>query len=206
MRIYKELYKNNHIDVARALSNVGSAYGNMGDAFFCMKYSSEALKMFKSLYPGNHYDVAYALYNVACSYDDLGDKQNFLKYTLESLRMHNELAKNADNLDTVMALKNVGLAYHKLNDALSALKYAKEALRMAKNLYREPHPLIAICLFCIAKSYRLSGDRGLEHDTLLKALEMKHVLKKLFDYDIKFDLSPERFKFDEKQFKYKVIK
>jgi hypothetical protein len=76
---------------------------------------------------------------------------------------------------------------------------------MAKNLFKEPHPLIALSLFCIAKSYRVSGDRGLEHDCLLKALEMKHILKKLFNYDIPLDAPPEKFNFDEKQFKYKVI-
>ncbi|CAF0708136.1 unnamed protein product [Brachionus calyciflorus] len=206
LRIYKELYDGDHVDIARALANVGSAYGNLGDAFFGLKYSVQALEMFKKLYSGDHYDVAYALYNVACSYDDLGDRNNFLNFTLRSLKMHQDLVNGRDSLDTILLLKNTGLAYSKLNNAINALKYAKDALKMAKNLFKEPHPLIAICLFCIAKSYKASGDKNLEHENLLKALEMKYILKKLFGFEIFFDSPTEKFRFDEKQFRYKLKK
>ncbi|RNA24216.1 tetratricopeptide repeat [Brachionus plicatilis] len=206
LKSYTNLYFSNHVDVARSLANVGAAYGNLADPFMALKYCQKALEMLKSLYEGNNNDLACALYNVACCYDDLGDKQNFLKFTLDSLKMHKELADHKDNVDTIMLLKNASIAYFKLNDALNSLKYAKEALKMAKNMFREPHPMIAVCLFCIAKSYRVSGDLRLEHENFIKALEMKNILKHLFDFDISFDMSMEKFKFDPKQFRYKLKK
>ena len=61
LEMRQRLFKGDHPDVARSLSNVGSGHVALGDTWKALEYLSQALKMNRRLFNGPHPDTVASL-------------------------------------------------------------------------------------------------------------------------------------------------
>ena len=157
LRIVKQIYGQEHRDVASALNNLGVLYKDMGD------YSKAHLLLEEAVEVANqtrgHDDLAYAtnLDNLAEIYS-LQNRKNesidlykkALNITLQALGpQHSEVSVRLNNLATVYT--EVGL-YQEAEALL------KEAITIAHETIGEKNPGYATCLMNLAKVYVYLGQ------------------------------------------------
>merc|ERR1711964_866854 len=71
----ERIYGPNHREVASTLTNLGSAYGALGDAEKQRELLERALAIDEREYRPNHREVAITLTNLGNAYGDLGDAE-----------------------------------------------------------------------------------------------------------------------------------
>ncbi|CAF1136946.1 unnamed protein product [Didymodactylos carnosus] len=128
LKVYQDLYKDNHPHVARLLGDVGYSYNKLGDAHNGLKYSEQALEMYTNLYKNNHFDIAKSLGRVGYSYDKLGDLQKALKYYEQALEIYQHLYKGNDKR-VVKSLMTVAFCYKKLGNVQKFQELKEQAER-----------------------------------------------------------------------------
>eukprot|EP00971_Amphidinium_carterae_P215872 4284962-Amphidinium_carterae.1 len=73
LRIQEAHYGPDHPLVAMTLTDLGNAYGALGDASKQRDHSERALPILKANYGPDHPNVAVSLMNLGNAYGDLGD-------------------------------------------------------------------------------------------------------------------------------------
>ena len=177
LKIFQELYQQNHPDIAQSLNNIGLGYYKLGYVTDALKYYTESLKMFKALYQRNHPKIANSFNNIGASYQSLGNIPKGRMYFELALKIYQTLYKG-NHPDIALSLNNVGVAYETSGNITRGLKYYKEALEMFQALYQGNHPKIVSSLNSIGFTYEKLGNisKGLEH--YKEALKIGKVLYK----------------------------
>ena len=73
MEIKEKHYGPAHVQVAITLTNLGNAYGDLGDAHKQKEYLERALEISEKHYGPAHPEVAIILFNLSFAYVSLGD-------------------------------------------------------------------------------------------------------------------------------------
>lgn len=161
---------------ADAYSNVGYAYGKLGDVAKNLEYEQKALEIRKQLWGMLHSDVAKSYNNIACSYIALKDFDKALEYMQQALKIDNSLL-GENHPDVALRYANIGVIYSYLGDEKKNLEYQLKALDIRLAVYGEHNSDTAY-------SYSNLADAYSDLNECAKAVEYKkksaELLEKIF--------------------------
>jgi hypothetical protein len=126
LKLYQEIYKEVHPEVAMILNAIGVLHEKLGNAEESLTYKEAALKMRRALYEGAHLDIAGSLNNVGIAYELLGYIRLGIYYKEQSLKMIQSLYPN-NHPAVVACLNNVALGYEKLRGLEDYIHYKGRA-------------------------------------------------------------------------------
>lgn len=169
--IRRELFGEQHEEVATSLENIGYFYGELGDFQLALDYSQQALVMRRVLFGRLHQDIATSLRNVGSCYGRQGNPRRALEYSKEALSMQRELFGDR-HPDIATSLNDVGVWCGEKKDLNCALEYSELALAMRRELFGELHPATTTSLNNVAGCYGRRGDPERALAYLEHALEL----------------------------------
>ena len=154
------------------LGNLGSAYGDLGDAAKKRDLLERALKIKEAYFGEDRKEVAITLVNLGNAYGDLGDaaKQRDL---LERALKIKEAYFGEDHKEVAITLVNLGNAYGDLGDAAKQRDLLERALKIKEAYFGEDHKEVAIALGNLGNAYGDLGDAAKQRDLLERALKIK---------------------------------
>jgi len=140
--IYKIVYDDNHVDVARTLNDMGNTYHQLENPTEAFNYSQQALNIHIAI-PNNGPNISMSLNSIGCFCDLQGYYDRALEYHQRALEIRTELY--GDNHSTVAdSLFNMGMVYlhqKRYQDALIALEHA---LAIRKTLFGDTHADVVV--------------------------------------------------------------
>ena len=156
LSLLKELYGDNHLEVAIAYNNVGAYYREVGDYQKALAYQNNALQVWKNVYGDNHPIVASLLSIVSITYRVLTDYQDSLDCGEKSLAIRRNLF--GDNHPAVAeSYNNTGSIYREMHKYDKALEYQNKGLIIRQRLFGDNHPSVGISLHDLSLTYSAMG-------------------------------------------------
>ena len=148
--IRKEIYGENHKDVAASYSSLGKIYGDLGQYSKAKEYGEKALNIRTESYGERHCDVAESYSNLGNVYIDLGLYTKAKENHEKALNIRKEIY-GEHHSDVAASYNNLGIVYKKLDQYSEAKKNHENALVIRKEIYGEHH--------CdVAESYNNLGN------------------------------------------------
>ncbi|MEM7382802.1 MAG: tetratricopeptide repeat protein [Bacteroidota bacterium] len=167
LQICQDHYKEDHPDVARALSEIGTTLSQLGKRPEALEYKQQALAMRQRLLQGKEDpDLAHSLNSVGELLSHLGKHPEALKYKQKGLAMRQRLFKDADHPDIARSLNSVGISWEDLGNLSKALSYKRKGLEMRQRLSsNQYHQDIAHSLNNVGETLIKLGqaEEGLDH-------------------------------------------
>jgi tetratricopeptide (TPR) repeat protein len=178
--------QNSHI--ADILSEMGQAYGKLGNLEEELSHYKQALDFNLKLFPNDdHAHTAIFLSNVGSACTRLGKKlkqsdklEEGLKYQTDALEMRQRLYPGNHPNIADYSLPNMAEACEALGQIDKAIDYYEQALEMQRELYLGNHSAVALSLNNLAFAYKAKGDMEQFLSYLKEALNMRQAL---YPYD-----------------------
>ncbi|CAE7433018.1 NPHP3, partial [Symbiodinium necroappetens] len=163
LEIEERHYGADHLWVAMTLSNLGNAYGELGDYQRQKELLERCLRIGEQHYSADHPKVVMTLSNLGTAYGDLGDYQR-KKELLERCLRIGEQHYGADHPEVATMLNNLGNAYGDLGDHQREKELLERCLKIKEQHYGADHPEVAKILNNLGNAYGDLGDyqRGKE--------------------------------------------
>ncbi|MCG3114043.1 MAG: tetratricopeptide repeat protein, partial [Candidatus Manganitrophus sp. SB1] len=139
LAIRRDLFGEQHPDIATSLNSIGNAYGALGDHKRQLEYFEKALAIRRDLFGEQHPGIASSLNSIGNAYGDLGDHKRQLEYSEKALALSRDLFGER-HPKTATYLNNIGNAYGALGDHKRQLEYSEKALALSRDLFGERHP------------------------------------------------------------------
>ena len=179
VRLYRELAEANPAylpDLAGALNNLGTHYGEVGRRHDALAPAEEAVQLYRKLAKANPAylpDLAGALNNLGVRYSEAGRRHDALAPAEEAVRLYRKQAEaNPAHLPNLaMTLTNLGVRFGEVGRRHDALTPAEEAVRLYRKLAKANPaylPDLAGALNNLGVRYSEAGRR---HDALTPAEE-----------------------------------
>ncbi|XP_078601652.1 uncharacterized protein LOC144876343 [Branchiostoma floridae x Branchiostoma japonicum] len=151
-----------HPAIATTMSNLASAWHDLGDDRKVVRYHEHTLAMLQIIYGQNstHPDIATTLNNLGSTWSSLGDKRKAISYHKHALKMFKEIhGENAAHPHIAISLNNLGSAWHGL-DKRKAINFHEQSLQMRRNIFSDSsgHPDIATSLHNLGSAWEDLGD------------------------------------------------
>lgn len=161
--------------LAEAYTNLGIAYGHLGDHQREMEYQIKALKIREADPSADPLSLSASYNNIGTAYSTLGEYSEALEYGLKSLAILKSTMP-PDHPALADIYSNIGMVYGKQGDYQSAEEYQKCALDIRRRILSEDHPDLAYSYDQIGVTYSQLGryEEGLE--CLLKALASRELV------------------------------
>jgi len=147
-------------EVAKALTNIGEVYFELGEVKKSLVYSEQALSLWRDLVdrPG----LALELSNIGVYYSNLGELQKAIEYYNQALQLFRE---QSDHRAETVTLSSIGSMYRRLGEEKEALDYFEQALALLRSA--DDPRLQAVILNNIGGLYSKQGSpqKALEYFT-----------------------------------------
>ncbi|NEO31714.1 MAG: tetratricopeptide repeat protein [Symploca sp. SIO3C6] len=156
LQLARELWGDEHPDVATSLNNLAGLYKSMGRYCEAEPLYVEALGMRKRLLGPEHPDVASSLNNLAGLYKSIGRYCEAEPLLVEALGMRKRLLGD-EHPDVASSLNNLAALYESIGRYCEAEPLLVEALAMRKRLLGDEHPDVASSLNNLAALYESIG-------------------------------------------------
>lgn len=87
-----------HPQIAKSLSNMGSACDGLRDHVKALEYKQKALEMRKKLYAGdeNHVEIASSYQNLSATYDSLGEFGKAAEYKMKAIEIKKKIINDSN--------------------------------------------------------------------------------------------------------------
>jgi len=135
--ILERHYGPDHVEVAITLVNLGTAYGDLGDAKQMKAFLERALIIQEWHYGPDHVEVARTLTNLGNAYGDLGDMKQ-KKALLERALIIKERHYGPDHVEVGITVFNLSIAYYVLHQLDTARNICQRALTIF-GTQKHPH-------------------------------------------------------------------
>lgn len=158
-----------HPSVAVILTNLGNAYGDLGDAAKKRDLLERALSIKEQEYGPDHRELGITLTNLGNAYGALGDatrKRDLLERALAIM----EREFGSDHRDVAITLTNLGNAYGDLGDATRKRDVLERALLIKESEYGPDHREVGITLTNLGNAYGDLGEPAQQRKLLERAL------------------------------------
>jgi tetratricopeptide (TPR) repeat protein len=157
LKIDREIYGENHPDVATRYNNLGLAWDTLGDSKKAIDYYEKALKIDREIYGENHPAVATDYNNLGSAWYALGDSKKAIDYFEKALKIDREIY--GENHPAVATdYNNLGGAWNTLGDSKKAIDYFEKALKIGIEIYGENHPAVATRYNNLGLAWKTLGD------------------------------------------------
>ena len=146
LRIRREAYGDEHLDVAASLNSIGLVLFKMDLHEMAMQSFHHCLNIRVRLLGRSHRDVAIILYNIATVHLELGDEDDAVRYYRETLKVEQD-SLGKGHQDVLLTMQHIATVHQQRGELEEALKYFRECLDVQLERY-----------------HRLQGRKGVQHD------------------------------------------
>jgi CHAT domain-containing protein/Flp pilus assembly protein TadD len=179
LALYRRLYpKEDHPDLANALSNLAFARNQGGDRAGAEKLFREAMAVRRRLHPdGDDPLLAINLHSLAQLLRTRGDPAGAERHAREALTVRRKLYPKGDHPLLAESLSELGVVLSDRGDLAGAEALQREALALRRKLYpKGDHPLLAESLSNLGVTLQVRGDLAAAEPLLREALAMRRRL------------------------------
>jgi CHAT domain-containing protein/Tfp pilus assembly protein PilF len=197
LAVCRKIFSDTHLDLAKAINDLGLFYKTKGDYSKAEPLYIEALEKYKKIYPGDNSNLAISINNMAVLYFDMGNLAKAEPYYDESLKMRRRIF-TTDHKDIAESLGNNATFYDKRGDYEKAEQMFIESMEMKRRLYKSDDLNLAIGLGNLGSF--LSDRRKFEkaEDLLVEACDMFRRIYKTDNINIAQSISGLAFFYERK--------
>ena len=171
LEIDREVYGENHPEVAIRLNNLGEVLRAMGKFEEAKGHFERALEIDREVYGENHPDVAIRLNNLGLVLREMGELEAAKGYFERALEIFIDVfGKKDPNVATT--LNNLGSVLKDMDELEAAKGYFESALEIDWEVYGENHPNVAIRLNNLGIVLREMGELEAAKGYFERALEI----------------------------------
>ena len=138
LEIWKEIYGDEHLNIATSLNNIACVYAERNEYSKALKSYQKVLEIRKKHLPSNHSDIGASYNNIGEIYRRLGRYESALEHLNIAHKIYH-LSLPLDHPDRAEALMNIGLVYQNQNDRQQALFYYSEASKIYLQTLESTH-------------------------------------------------------------------
>ena len=179
LMIRKNIFGEDHTDVASSYNNLASVYCTLGKYNQAKELHEKALVIWGKINGEDHVDVARSYNNLASVYSSLGE-YNQAKELYEKALVIWKKINVEDHVDVAPCYINLAAVYCRLGKYNQAKELHQKALVICKKFFGEDHTQTAASYFNLAKVYR----RLEEYNQAKKLIERALIIwKKIFGED-----------------------
>jgi serine/threonine protein kinase/tetratricopeptide (TPR) repeat protein len=172
LKVRKAVLGNDHLDVAKSLSNLAELLRDRGDFTSAEALYREALAVRRKLLGNEHPDVATNVVALAVVFDDEGNYPGAEALYREALAMQRKLLGN-EHTDVARTLNNLANVLDAEGDFAGAETLYRETLTMLRKFFGNEHPAVAIALSNLANTLDDQGDYAGSEALNKEALAMR---------------------------------
>ena len=177
--IRKNIFGEDHTDVASSYNNLASVYCTLGKYNQAKELHEKALVIWGKINGEDHVDVARSYNNLASVYSSLGE-YNQAKELYEKALVIWKKINVEDHVDVAPCYINLAAVYCRLGKYNQAKELHEKALVICKKFFGEDHTQTAAIYFNLAKVYRSLE----EYNQAKKLIERALIIwKKIFGED-----------------------
>ncbi|XP_078345543.1 uncharacterized protein LOC144631046 [Oculina patagonica] len=151
--ISKEIYGEEHADVAASYNNLGAVYHDLGQYNKAKEYYDKGLFVSKKIYGEKHAVVAASYNNLGNVYRDFA-QYNEAKENYDKGLVINKTINGEEHADVAASYNNLGLVYVNLGQYNEAKEYHEKGLVIRKKIYDEEHADVATSYNNLGAVYR----------------------------------------------------
>ncbi len=170
--INRQLFSNEHSDVAACLNNLGVLYESIGNPEKAAECYLQGMEISQVLYGDEHPTVASFLNNLGVLYSSTGNFEMAENSYLQALEIRRKLYGN-ENPAVATCLNNLGALYQDAGDRERAERYLLQALNIRRNIFGNEHPVVAESLNSLGNLYHFAGDSKKAEQHYLQAFEIR---------------------------------
>ena len=179
LMIRKNIFGEDHTDVASSYNNLASVYGTLGKYNQAKELHEKALVIWRKINGEDHVDVARSYNNLASVYSSLAE-YNQAKELYEKALVIWKKINVEDHVDVATCYNNLASAYSSLGEYNKAKELNKKALTIRKKIFGEDHADIASSYNNLATVYGSLGEYNQAKELHEQALM---ICKKVFGED-----------------------
>lgn len=218
LRLAKNIFDKNSLDIALSMNNLAQNYTATGDYKTAISLQTEALDLFKIHLPTNHPDIATSLNNLSINHLYLGNYQESISIQKQALKIR-EISLGPNHPDTATSLNNLASGYLFLADYKNALELQLRSLEIKNIRFKEDPIGFANVSNNIARTYFQLGqfekalnyeknaleitrnELGSSHPRTARSMSnIAHTLRRLERYDESLELEKKAFEIFQSQF------
>lgn len=172
----RQVLGDDHLDVARTMTNLVQLLGKIGDFERAESLTREALAIRRKHHGAEHAEIAESLNDLAFFSRARGDVETAEALYRETLAMRRKLLGNED-LYTASSLSNLAvLLQADKGDLETAEPLYREALQVLRKSYGDDHPDVALTLNNLGSLLREKGDYAASELAHREALAIRRKL------------------------------
>ena len=179
LMIRKNIFGEDHTDVALSYNNLASVYYTLGKYNQAKELHEKALVIWGKINGEDHVDVARSYNNLASVYSSLAE-YNQAKELYEKALVIWRKINGEDHADVARSYNNLASVYSTLAEYNQAKELYEKALVIWKKINVEDHVDVATCYNNLASAYSSLGEYNQAKELNEKALMIR---KKIFDED-----------------------
>ena len=179
LMLYKEIFGEDHADVAISYSNLASVYDRLGEYNQAKELHKKALTIRKKTLREDHADVATSYSDLASVYNHLAEYNQAKELHEKALTIRKKIF-GEDHADLASSYNNLALVYYSLGEYNQAKELHEKALTIRKEIFGEDHADVATSYNNLASVYDRLGESNPAKELHEKALT---ILKKIFGED-----------------------
>ncbi|XP_078345306.1 uncharacterized protein LOC144630816 [Oculina patagonica] len=157
LNIKKNIYGEEHADVAVSYNNLGLVYRKLGQYNEAKEYQEKGLVIRKKIYGEEHAAVATSYNNLGVVYQDLGQYNEAKEYQEKGLVIRKKIY-GEEHSAVATSYNNLGLVYQDLGQYNEAKEYQEKGLVICKKIYGEEHADVATSYNNLGLVYRKLGQ------------------------------------------------
>ena len=169
--IQKNIYGNNHPDIAICYNNIGTTKYELGEYDAAIEYFEKALKIQEIIHGDNSPNRATTYQNIGCINCIQKDYNAALTNTAKALSIFLSIYEY-NHPDIATCYNNMGGIHSEMKNYDIALVNYKKALDIYKNIYEDNHTSIALAFNNIALTYYYLKDYDIAEKYYMKSLNI----------------------------------
>ena len=177
LKIYENVYSENHPKVATSLANLGNLYDNIGDYKKAKMFSLKSLKIRQRCYVSNHPDVANSLNQLGALYQKTGNLVKANELYSKSLKIYQNLYGEI-HPHVALSLNNLGALNENMGNLSKAEECYLKSLKIFETIFGENHHYVALTLSNLGTLYDNESNIIKAEEYLMKSLIIR---QKLYD-------------------------
>jgi serine/threonine-protein kinase len=172
LKTKRQLLGDDHLDVARTITNLTQVLGERGEIEAAETLTREALAIRRRHYGAEHAEIAESLNDLAFLARAKGEVETAEALYREALAMRRKLLGN-DDLYTASSLSNLAVLLSNKGDLVAAESLYREALQALRKSYGDDHPDVALTLNNLGSLLREKGDYAASERAHREALAIR---------------------------------
>ena len=169
LMIRKNIFGEDHTDVASSYNNLASVYCTLGKYNQAKELHEKALVIWKKIYGEDHAEVATSYNNLASVYSSLGEYNQAKELYEKALTIRKKIF-GEDHANVATSYNNLASVYDSLGEYNQAKELLEKALVIRKKIFGEDHADVATSYNNLASVYNSLGEYNQAKELHEKAL------------------------------------